>query len=70
MTIHCQIKDRIIIFYSIYFNFRNELVTAIVLDRGVLGTALDLLVESEEYALSNIGRRNISYNILRFGYTR
>ena len=48
----------------------NEKITAIVLDRGVLGTALDLLVESEEYALSNIGRRNISYNILRFGYTR
>ena len=45
-------------------------ITAIVLDRGVLGTALDLLVENEDYALKNIGRRNISYNILRYGYTR
>jgi len=45
-------------------------ITAIVLDRGVLGTALDLLVENEEYALKNVGRRNISYNVLRYGYTR
>lgn len=45
-------------------------IVAIVLDRGVTGTALDLLVESEEYALNYIGRRNISYNVLRYGYER
>jgi hypothetical protein len=48
----------------------SEPITAIVLDRGVLGTALDLLVESQEYALTNVGTQNISYNVLRYGYTR
>lgn len=48
----------------------NEKVTAIVLDRGVIGTALDLLVESEEFAYNNVGKRQISYDILRFGYER
>ena len=52
------------------FSLNNENITAIVLDRGVTGTALDLLVESEAYALSNGGRKNISYQILRFGYNR
>ena len=52
------------------FSLNNENITAIVLDRGVTGTALDLLVESEAYALSNVGRKNISYQILRFGYNR
>lgn len=52
------------------FKLNNEDITAIVLDRGVTGTALDLLVETEEIALTTIGRRNISYNILRFGYNR
>lgn len=45
-------------------------ITAIVLDRGVLGTDLDLLVESEEYASTYIGRHLISYNVLRYGYKR
>lgn len=45
-------------------------ITAIVLDRGVGGTSLDLLVESEDYARNNIGSINISYNILRVGYNR
>ena len=48
----------------------NGTITAIVLDRGVLGTDLDLLVESEQFASDYIGRHLISYNILRFGYTR
>lgn len=48
----------------------SEKMTAIVLDRGVTGTALDLLVESEDFARKNIGRRNISYEILRFGWTK
>lgn len=52
------------------FSLNNENITAIVLDRGVTGTALDLLVESEAYALSNVGRKNILYQILRFGYNR
>ena len=52
------------------FSLNNENITAIVLDRGVTGTALDLLVESEAYELSNVGRKNISYQILRFGYNR
>ncbi len=48
----------------------NGKITAIVLDRGVLGTDLDLLVESEEYASNHIGRHLISYNVLRYGYNR
>ncbi len=48
----------------------NKKITAIVLDRGVLGTDLDLLVESEEYASKYIGRHLISYNVLRYGYNR
>lgn len=45
-------------------------ITAIVLDRGVTGTSLDLLVENEEYALNYVGRKNITYNVLRYGYNR
>ncbi|MDD2207743.1 MAG: hypothetical protein PHG03_01135 [Bacilli bacterium] len=48
----------------------DEKITAIVLDRGVIGTSLDLLVESEEIAYNNVGRKQISYDILRFGYER
>ena len=45
-------------------------ITAIVLDRGVTGTSLDLLVENEFYAINNVGRVNITYNVLRYGYNR
>lgn len=45
-------------------------VLAIVLDRGVRGNALDLLVPSEAYALSNIGRSSITYDVLRNGWVR
>ena len=45
-------------------------ITAIVLDRGVIGTNLDLLVESEEYARIYVGGRKITYNVLRKGYER
>ena len=48
----------------------NDPITAIVLDRGVTGTALDLLVNSELYAKTNIGSKYISYSILRYGYYR
>ena len=41
---------------------------AIVLDRGVVGNALDLLVPSEEYASDYIGRSSITYDVLRSGW--
>lgn len=43
-------------------------VYAIVLDRGVLGTAIDFLSESEEYASKYIGRSSITYDVLRKGW--
>ena len=48
----------------------GEQMMAIVLDRGVTGTSLDLLVESEEFASQRVGRRHINYEILRFGWTK
>ncbi len=45
-------------------------VVAIVLDRGVLGNDIDLLVPSEEYAFKNVGRHKITYDVLRFGWQR
>ena len=45
-------------------------MTAIVLDRGVLGNDIDLLTESEEYARNYVGRRKITYDVLRFGWSR
>ena len=41
---------------------------AIVLDRGVLGTNLDLLCPSEEYASQYIGRSYVTYEVLRRGW--
>lgn len=41
---------------------------AIVLDRGVQGTTLDLLTPSVEYAINNVGSREATYNVLRNGY--
>lgn len=41
---------------------------AIVLDRGVVGNALDLLVPSEKYASEYIGRSSITYDVLRSGW--
>lgn len=52
------------------FDLSGVKVTAIVLDRGVLGSDLDLLVESEDIAIKNVGRKKISYDVLRFGYER
>ena len=49
---------------------KNEIITAIVLDRGVLGTNLDLLVESEAAASIKVGASKINYDILRFGWER
>ena len=50
------------------FTLNKEEITAIVLDRGVLNNDLDLLVESESYANKKIGRKKITYDILRNGY--
>lgn len=47
----------------------NEKVTAIVLDRGVGGTSIDLLAPSENHAI-NIGRSQIKYDVIRKGWNR
>ena len=46
----------------------SDPIIAIVLDRGVLGNDLDLLSPSEEYALQNVGRKSITYDVLRQGW--
>lgn len=46
----------------------SEPILAIVLDRGVRGNNLDLLSISEEYAINNIGRVEITYDVLRKGW--
>ena len=48
----------------------KEPIVAIVLDRGVLGNDIDLLTESQTFAYKNIGRKKISYDVLRFGWER
>ncbi len=46
----------------------SETTYAIVLDRGVLGTSIDLLVPTEAYASRYIGRSSINYDVLRLGW--
>ena len=46
----------------------SEPITAIVLDRGVLGNNLDLLMTTESEASKVVGRRNITYEVLRRGW--
>ena len=46
----------------------SEPIYAIVLDRGVLGTDIDLLVETESIAYKSVGRRKITYEVVRSGY--
>jgi len=46
----------------------SEPIFAIVLDRGVPGNNLDLLVATEEYALKYIGRSTVTYDVLRTGW--
>ena len=48
----------------------KDATLAIVLDRGVLGTDIDLLSPSEEYASKYVGRSSITYDVLRFGWTK
>ena len=53
---------------SINSKLSTEPIIAIVLDRGVSGTKLDLLVESEETARTQVGNTSITYDLLRKGY--
>ncbi len=46
----------------------SEPVIAIVLDRGVSGNTLDLLVENTSIAKKDVGSSNINYEILRNGW--
>ena len=46
----------------------SEPIYAIVLDRGVLGTDIDLLVENETVAYNKVGRRKLTYEVVRTGY--
>ncbi len=48
----------------------NGEITAIVLDRGVTGTTLDLLVDTVDTAIKKVGSKKINYDVLRFGWTR
>ncbi len=43
-------------------------IIAIVLDRGVTGTDIDLLSETESFATRNVGRSEIVYTVLRDGW--
>lgn len=51
------------------YTLNDEKVTAIVLDRGVVGTNLDLLVGNVDEAYA-IGKKYITYDVLRFGWSR
>ena len=49
----------------------DEPILAIVLDRGVGGNVIDLLTESEPYAIKHVGRvRNLEFELLREGWKR
>jgi len=48
----------------------KEPTFAIVLDRGVGGTSIDLLTKSEDYARNNVGRFQIKYDLLRKGWEK
>ena len=48
----------------------EEPIIAIVLDRGVLGNDIDFLAPNREYALNNVGRSSVTYDVLRFGWEK
>jgi hypothetical protein len=48
----------------------SDPIYGIVLDRGVTGTSLDMLVSSNDIATTTIGRKRITYDVLRYGWTR
>ena len=50
------------------FDIQDNPVVAIVLDRGVLGTDLDLLVGDISDATRGVGRKYINYDVLRKGW--
>lgn len=43
-------------------------IIAIVLDRGVTGTSIDLLTPSESFASKTVGRSEVAYTVLREGW--
>lgn len=49
-------------------NISNEPVYAIVLDRGVLGSNIDLLMPTEAAAYQQVGRKKITYEVVRNGW--
>ena len=50
---------------------QDDPIIAIVLDRGVPGNVIDLLVENEDYAIKNVGRvRNLDFEVLREGWKK
>ncbi len=53
---------------AISSSLTSEPMLAIVLDRGVTGYNLDLLVATEAEAYKNIGRKSATFNILRSGW--
>lgn len=46
----------------------NEPVYAVVLDRGILDRDIDLLMATERDAIYLVGRRDITYDVLRNGW--
>ena len=56
----------IISFYSNRISDGRNL--AIVLDRGVRGTAIDFLAPDLAFAYNNVGRSSITYDVLRSGW--
>lgn len=49
----------------------SEPIIAIILDRGVGGNVIDLLTESEDYAIKHVGRvRKLEFEVLREGWNR
>lgn len=49
----------------------SDPIIAIVLDRGVSGNVIDLLTESEDYAIKHVGRvKNLKFEVLREGWKR
>lgn len=46
----------------------NEPIYAIVLDRGVLGSNIDLLMPTEAAAYKEVGRKKITYEVVRNGW--
>lgn len=49
----------------------DEPILAIVLDRGVGGNVIDLLTESEDYAIKHVGRvRKLQFEVLRQGWKK